>query len=46
MSKYLICFLFGHEDRKFRVWSKPSMWQTLGMIRVKICDRCKRWNSI
>lgn len=42
----LICFLFGHEDRKWRVWSNKSMSETLGMIRVKICDRCKRWDSI
>ncbi len=45
MNNYLICFLFGHDDRKFRVWGN-SFFETIGMIRVRICDRCKRWELL
>lgn len=42
MTSKAFCFLLGHKDRKWKVWSKQSFFQTIGMIRVRICDRCNR----
>ena len=42
----LLCIIFGHDDKKFIVHGKESFFQTLGMIRVRICNRCDRWESV
>ena len=45
-SMALLCKLLGHKDKKFVVSSHVSFWQTLGMIRVRICERCSRWELL